>query len=256
MAHRWPGLLQRHQDIEQGIHVPDDLALRQWSEQLEQAFLQALTGDIAQHQVIMATLDKAVQDTRDQWMLQACEWLAGLLVVEQFARAPGHGQIDAFPALEDHTLVVLLSIQSQGGQDVRAFVIFENMFDHIAALTYTHAFDRAVRDQQWRRGQATADRAAALAKANWRIAEGAEPSIVGTAAVATALRARAVLVPAILADIALLGCAYRAIIAGGEFNDRTIALLIALRQRALEGRADFSRDAWIPLLWRGRRLLE
>src|SRR5260370_4823368 len=113
------------------------------------------------------------------------------------------------------------------------------MFDDITTLTYADTGHRAVWNKDWWRGQTATDGAAALSKADGRIAERAETLIVGAATIATTLGSGTILMFAVPADIALLGGTYGLAIALGELDHAAIALLVVFCQGTQKHSATF-----------------
>src|SRR5260370_7511927 len=127
------------------------------------------------------------------------------------------------------------------------------MLDDIAPLASADTRKWTMGHHRWWDGQPAADRTTALPKTNGRLTIGAEAIIIISAAVAAALRAAAILVPAALADVELKSSLDRAGVVLGKFYDVAVTQEIILRHRAQQEGTSFDRNTLIPLP-RGCRL--
>src|SRR5450631_716845 len=111
-------------------------------------------------------------------------------------------------------------------------------------------------DQRWRQGEATTMRTTTLPEAHRRFTIDTTARIIVRPAVCAALRPRTILLSTMVADITLQCYLNRAGIIIGKFAYTIVTLTIIFAQGTRKHSRNFSRDACIRLLRRGRYFFE
>src|SRR5450755_1935649 len=189
-------------------------------------------------------------------MAHAGQQTRGMLIIGNVFCALGEWLVAALPTLEQYFTPVCLCIGGDRGRDTCLLGLAQDVLDRVAALAQHDAYQGTMINQRWWQREASTVRAAALPEAYRRLAIGAAARIVFRATGGAALRTRAILLAAVVADVALLGYLDGARVVVGEIGDAMVATAVILAQGAQQHRRDLDGDTRIPLLRRWRRLLQ
>src|SRR5207248_74169 len=124
--------------------------------------------------------------------------------------------------------LIRLGISRHGHHYAGCIALFEYTFDRITSLAHADANQRAMLSQRRRNNQPSAGCTTALSEASWRIAIGAVTAIVLSATGCTALGSSAILLAALMANVALLCNLNSHLEAISELDNAAIALVIIL----------------------------